>query len=312
MFKRFLYKYCKWVSNKFPLLHVALLFLSTVLAFGALYWLLTPSQHGILEANQSPEAFDLFHGIYFSVVTASSLGYGDFRPVGVSRILATIEVVLGLFFIGVLIASYTSKKVTSIVSRSLASAIYSRLEAFTKSFYDLEGNIRGQSVQVSEIVRDQYSKQFLSGLSNEIYTDFRTFATNLSRDSRNLYEYSDAESQERLFFELITDNSLLLLLNSIHDAMFELEQFSEEYTRAAREIELPGLFQAANRRYIVNSVTDIKKALRILADGVDKRPIRDMANDADLKCDFVLRAFSLTPEEPRDMELADADTPQSS
>lgn len=49
-------------------------------------------------------------GLYFSVVTISSLGYGDLHPVGVARALASIEVLGGLLLVGVLVSRLVSQK----------------------------------------------------------------------------------------------------------------------------------------------------------------------------------------------------------
>ena len=41
--------------------------------------------------------------LYFSVVTFTTLGYGDFRPIGGCRVLASIEALLGIFFVALFI-----------------------------------------------------------------------------------------------------------------------------------------------------------------------------------------------------------------
>lgn len=46
--------------------------------------------------------------LYFSIVTESTLGYGDIRPVGASRILACLQVALGLVLAGLFITKITS------------------------------------------------------------------------------------------------------------------------------------------------------------------------------------------------------------
>lgn len=46
--------------------------------------------------------------VYFSVVTEVTLGYGDIRPVGWSRVLACFQVIFGLALAGVVVAKITS------------------------------------------------------------------------------------------------------------------------------------------------------------------------------------------------------------
>ena len=46
--------------------------------------------------------------LYFSIITETTLGYGDVSPVGFSRVLACIQVLLGLLFAGLAVAKITS------------------------------------------------------------------------------------------------------------------------------------------------------------------------------------------------------------
>lgn len=46
--------------------------------------------------------------LYFSIVTEATLGYGDIRPVGFSRLLACTQVLLGLVLAGLIVAKITS------------------------------------------------------------------------------------------------------------------------------------------------------------------------------------------------------------
>jgi hypothetical protein len=77
------------------------------IAFYILGLLETDSLHGIYLEKQAAE----FHeALYFSVVTITTLGYGDFTPSGLSRLLAVIEAVSGLLFAGYSISQVLSVK----------------------------------------------------------------------------------------------------------------------------------------------------------------------------------------------------------
>lgn len=89
------------------------IWLGMVLGLGTLYWLLTPSiLGGLLEAGE-PISFDL-HGlvtaIYFSFVTATSIGFGDVVPVGVVRALAVLEGATGLLIFGCIVSKLVSRR----------------------------------------------------------------------------------------------------------------------------------------------------------------------------------------------------------
>jgi len=47
--------------------------------------------------------------LYFSVVTFTTLGYGDFRPIGSCKILSSIEALLGIFFVALFIFAFARR-----------------------------------------------------------------------------------------------------------------------------------------------------------------------------------------------------------
>jgi hypothetical protein len=75
--------------------------------------------------------------LYFSVVTFSSLGYGDFRPVGVSRLLASMEVFVGLAFLGIAIAKLSSARQSYYTARLFSSDAQARMDKFSIGFDEL-------------------------------------------------------------------------------------------------------------------------------------------------------------------------------
>jgi len=66
-----------------------------LLNFSLAYFLATMCGQGILGTYPNAQTASIWDCLYFSVITFSSLGYGDFRPVGFSRLLASLEVFLG-------------------------------------------------------------------------------------------------------------------------------------------------------------------------------------------------------------------------
>lgn len=89
---------------KFP----ALIVILTILTFSFLYFYLCSVPENGIGPNQSN--IEYLDCLYFSVVTISSLGYGDLQPLGFSRVVAGVEVLLGLIFIGVFVSKVVSIK----------------------------------------------------------------------------------------------------------------------------------------------------------------------------------------------------------
>lgn len=56
-----------------------------------------------------PNAYDFLSCLYFSIVTATTLGYGDLHPVGVGRALASTEAIFGTFMWTVLLVVFARK-----------------------------------------------------------------------------------------------------------------------------------------------------------------------------------------------------------
>ncbi len=83
--------------------------------------------------------------LYFSVVTFSSLGYGDFRPIGVSRLLASAEVIIGLAFLGIAIAKLSSARQSYYTARLFSSDAQARLDKFSIGFNELMKSLNNAS-----------------------------------------------------------------------------------------------------------------------------------------------------------------------
>lgn len=76
------------------------------------YWLvaeLNPDAFSFNIAKQTDTTMDGFDGLYFSLITLCTVGYGDITPVSrVARMLAAMEAITGLLFVAVLIARLVS------------------------------------------------------------------------------------------------------------------------------------------------------------------------------------------------------------
>lgn len=60
-------------------------------------------EHGIVDVGGGVVTHDIKDAIYFSIVTWTTLGYGDFQPTQDARIWASIEALLGYVYLGILV-----------------------------------------------------------------------------------------------------------------------------------------------------------------------------------------------------------------
>ncbi len=70
--------------------------------------------------------------LYFSVITVSSLGYGDYRPEGIGRLIVSVEVLSGLGLFSIIIAKLASERQGILIRLLYASDTERRIKAFTK------------------------------------------------------------------------------------------------------------------------------------------------------------------------------------
>jgi len=100
-----------------------------ILAFGLVYWL--SSFAGVaLRADGVPENHDfggLLDSIYFSFVTALSIGYGDVVPSGPMRIMAIIEGAAGLLIFGCVVSKLVSRRQDELLEQTHRIAFEERL-----------------------------------------------------------------------------------------------------------------------------------------------------------------------------------------
>lgn len=106
-----------------------------LLAFAGLYYVLSEFGIGLTQQGRQPTLLDC---LYFSVVTFTSLGYGDIIPVSYGRLSACIEVVSGLSFLGVAIAKLSSARQSYLIAQLYARDAQERLESYVLQMRDMK------------------------------------------------------------------------------------------------------------------------------------------------------------------------------
>lgn len=87
----------------------ALLFLAIII-FSITYYILSFYNNGPVLTYNVSQGVSFGDCIYFSIVTISSLGYGDMRPQGLSKVASCLEVLIGLGFLGLIVSKIASWK----------------------------------------------------------------------------------------------------------------------------------------------------------------------------------------------------------
>lgn len=140
----------------------------TIVAFAAGYLALCDIPgHGIKPGTQG-----YLDCLYFSVVTISSLGYGDLQPVGASRILACVEVVAGLVFIGVYVSRIVSFKQDQMIEYVVHARVIQTFDECLDIIREAKEELADQSRKL-QITSKIEPAQFSLNRSNPFYQSKR-------------------------------------------------------------------------------------------------------------------------------------------
>jgi hypothetical protein len=107
------------------------IWLALILVCAIVYWFSGFGGHPALTEGGTSVAADragLWTAIYFSFVTATSVGYGDVLPVGAARILAVAEAAGGLMIFGLLVAKFVSHRQDMLVRQIHGVTFEERLD----------------------------------------------------------------------------------------------------------------------------------------------------------------------------------------
>lgn len=123
--------------------------LAVIFTFGLAYWVLCGvSGHG-LSALGKPVAFDLaglLASLYFSFVTATSVGFGDVVPLGASRVLAVAEAATELLVFGAVVSKFVSRRQEQLVGDIHRLAFEERLSRLSANLHHLLGEFQAAAM----------------------------------------------------------------------------------------------------------------------------------------------------------------------
>jgi len=152
-----------------PLEQLIGFWLGIIIFFGLLYWIAGVGMGCGLQAGNTlikPDLDGFGTAIYFSFVTALSIGYGDVIPLGALRILAITEGIAGLLIFGCVISKLVSRRQEALVEEIHHTTFEERLDRVRTNlhlvFSDL-GTI-DQINREQSALPDQVAKRFESSV----------------------------------------------------------------------------------------------------------------------------------------------------
>ena len=293
------------------LLVYSLIFAVIVIGFGIVYTLLTPFGHGIAKSLIPLSDVSLFGGIYFSIVTVSSLGYGDMHPVGISRALAGLEVLMGLTVIGIMIAKVTSQRLSYYVSRLFSSDAQIRLE-------NIATELDNVTYKFEKITQDygSYYQSTPNGKSTQNGTpstsNFQEICRKAIADFEKkcfaLFDYLSGEVKQGKYFQSVPASAIVRVGDSLDDAFFIFSQFIISLSPQARRAILDSL----NRHRIFETIDSQRKLCGIVHQHSTDEDTKAVFRRVDETCQQVPVSYFAVPDISQpDQILQDTNEPDN-
>lgn len=118
---------------------ICILIVSVIVLSAVCYYWDSRRGSGLINLEQKrPTAGEC---LYFSIITFTSLGYGDIRPVGFSRTIASVEVLSGLVFLSVFVGKLASERSNALIRLIYTSDHQRRLSEYSDNISVLSEGI---------------------------------------------------------------------------------------------------------------------------------------------------------------------------
>ena len=201
------------VAN-WPLERLVGFWLGMIIVFGVIYWLAGIGMGWGLQAGNAevkPDLSGFATAIYFSFVTALSIGYGDVIPIGALRILAVIEGIAGLLVFGCVISKLVSRRQEELTAEIHQTTFEDRLDRVRTNLHLVFSDLG--SVQQLQAEQSALPGQVLRRLESTV----RVFRGELQTIHDLLYKSRvepDEEALESLLANLVICLQSLLEINS--------------------------------------------------------------------------------------------------
>lgn len=215
------------LSNISLKLIVALL-IFVIILFSIAYYILAFSNNGPVFSHETSAQVSFWNCVYFSIVTISSLGYGDVRPQGLSKILSCLEVLMGLGFLGLMVAKiaslkqdYQLRRVYSFVTKQVLDDFYESLNSCHQGYKELLDAASSVTSNDQNVLQPPGKRKQLKDLNNRLQTVCRALRNHL------VYETKKGD-----YFSEIAASSIIRLLKPIASVLNLWGQMPKEYRPA--------------------------------------------------------------------------------
>ena len=199
-------KFLRWLVEDVKLFWYIICFGVAICIFGVLYW-------------HFNDDTGFWESIYISTITISSLGYADIYPLGLSKLIASIQVLLGLTLIGIMLAKLTSRTLSYHISHLFSSEVRRRLEEITNNFSTLEADL----TDIASRYFTEYPNQGYKILNdNDFNIRFRKTVNDLKSYCTSFRDEIPYMEEQRSYFRIAPDISLIQAGMAVEGSLYVL------------------------------------------------------------------------------------------
>lgn len=295
------------ILEKVPLSYYGFAFIIVILGFAELYYFLTPYNNGIAYLSQKSGNVSFLNALYFSVVTISSLGYGDMQPIGWSKFLAGVEVLFGLAMMGIILAKLTSGRLSYHVRRLFGSDAQKRFDVISAGFESLQSHFPKMTREIGQAFQTTPGSTEAPPQTYVTVT-FDQKMEELHKQSRSIRDYLKYELEHGDFFADAPLEAIKRAGESIDQVLFLLGQLILSLTSDARMI----LLSLENKRRIAESLECHKEVCNFVIGNSRDNDLKRTFTAVQGSCSRIPKSYFSIPEVPEqpDQVLESSDEPQ--
>ncbi len=250
-------KFNTWL-DKLTFLHILVLWFTIIIVFGATYFYFT-STTGFLYygADQQPVQ-ELADSIYFSFITATTTGFGDIIPKGHFKIVAIIEVTLGLLLIALVTSKFVSIKQNVILN-----------EMYDISFNEQIGRLRSSLLLFRQHLTGMIDKIEEKTITKREVTEIYNFTSSFEDTLHEIASMVEPEKKTHFTKEIglleteLIFNSVTSSFEKIAELIAHLNGQSLEWRRDVTIHSLKKGLEANNRLWKILNRTKNLPAITI-------------------------------------------------
>ena len=280
-----------------------IVFAVVVIGCGWLYSFLTAHGHGV-----NAKLLGFLDGVFFSIVTVTSLGYGDLYPVGFSRVIAGAEVLFGLAFMGIMIAKVTSRRLAYHVQRLFVTDAQQRLDNFVERL----ATMREPLIQVTKELGYIYQRTpepRPPGVDKaEVLARLSTSIERLHVWSLSLFKYFSFETKQDAYFKIVPEDSVRRVGEALDEVLYQLGQLIISLPAEAK----PEVIDSKSRRRVWQALRALEHIADIVQGQCSDTETVECFGRVKETCETVRSSHFATPTPDVVTELPDQEAPEES